>query len=83
MKLPVKLRSLINQKKNPWWVEIRTTIPCCTYFFGPFNSVKEAKQEQPGYIDDLVQEKAFGITVEIKQCQPTSLTVFEEPYENR
>ena len=77
MKSSLKLLSLINQKKIPWWVEIHTTIPRCTYFFGPFDSVKEAKQKQTGYVDDLVQEKAWGITVEIKQCQPTFLTVFE------
>ncbi|MDJ0591703.1 MAG: DUF1816 domain-containing protein [Pleurocapsa sp. MO_226.B13] len=81
MKSLVKLFSPINKQKIPWWVEISTTIPRCTYFFGPFDSVKEAKQGQTGYIDDLVQEKAFGITVEIKQCQPTSLTVFEEQFE--
>lgn len=81
MKSLVKLFSPINKQKIPLWVEISTTIPRCTYFFGPFDSVKEAKQEQTGYIDDLVQEKAFGITVEIKQCQPTSLTVFEEQFE--
>ena len=73
------LSFLIDRKKNPWWIEIHTSVPGCTYFFGPFNSFKEAKQEQNGYIEDLVQEKAFGITVDIKQCQPTSLTVFEEP----
>ncbi|VEP12872.1 conserved hypothetical protein [Hyella patelloides LEGE 07179] len=82
MKSPLKfkLHSLINRKKNPWWVEIRTAMPCCTYFFGPFNNIKEAKQKQSGYIDDLIEEKALGITVEIKQCQPNFLTVFEEPY---
>lgn len=77
MKSLFNLFPLIN-KRVPWWVEIRTTMPYCTYFFGPFNSAKEAKQEQTIYIDDLVQEKALGITVEIKQCQPNSLTVFEE-----
>ena len=60
MKSLVKLFSPINKQKIPWWVEISTTIPRCTYFFGPFDSVKEAKQEQTGYIDDLVQEKALA-----------------------
>ncbi len=73
-----KLNSSINQRKKSWWIEIKTATPCCIYFFGPFDGLEEAKQEQPGYVDDLVQEKAVGIKVEIKQCQPTRLTIFEE-----
>lgn len=77
----LQLFSWIDRPKIPWWLEVRTTLPCCTYFFGPFDSFKEARREQDGYIEDLVAEKAFGITIEIKQCQPTFLTVFEESYE--
>ena len=79
--LPIKfqLSSLINRHKIPWWIEIRTTLPNCIYFFGPFNNCQEARRSQDGYIEDLVVERAFGITVEIKQCQPNFLTVFEEP----
>jgi hypothetical protein len=77
MKLPFKL-PFFNKFSNPWWVEVRTDIPRCTYYFGSFNKAKEAKIAQPGYIDDLIQEKAVRITVEIKQCQPESLTIFEE-----
>lgn len=67
----------LSQKKNSWWVEIRTTIPQCTYYFGPFDSAKEAKNSQAGYIEDLVQEQARGITVKTKRCFPESLTIFE------
>jgi hypothetical protein len=70
--------SLTNRFNLPWWIEIKTTLPSCIYFFGPFDNFKEAKGLQDGYIEDLVAEKAFGITVEIKQCQPDLLTVFEE-----
>lgn len=69
--------SLITPKQLPWWIEINTIYPCCTYFFGPFHNIKEAEHKQIGYIDDIVEEKAFGITVEIKQCNPTSLTIFD------
>lgn len=75
------LLSLINRSQNPWWIEIKTSSPCCTYFFGPFDSFQEARHSQDGYIEDLVDEKAFGITVEIKQCQPNLLTMFEESYD--
>ena len=62
----------------PWWLEIKTAIPCCTYYFGPFLSKKKAKISQYGYIEDLIQEKASGITVEIKQLQPKQLTICED-----
>ncbi|MGK7935160.1 MAG: DUF1816 domain-containing protein [Xenococcaceae cyanobacterium] len=62
-----------------WWLEIKTTIPSCTYYFGPFSSKKNAKIAQYDYIKDLLQEKAYGITVEIKrQSQPKELTIYED-----
>lgn len=57
-----------------WWVEIVTTFPSCTYYFGPFASRQEADYAQVGYFEDLKQEGAYGITIEIKQCQPRELT---------
>lgn len=58
-----------------WWVEIFTSNPYCTYYFGPFESRKEAILEQPGYIEDLVDEGALLIAVEIKWCKPRNLTI--------
>ena len=62
----------------PWWLEIKTTIPQCIYYFGPFSSKKKAKLSLFNYIEDLVQEKPYGITVEIKQLQPKELTICED-----
>lgn len=64
--------------KMPWWVEIKTTIPYCIYYFGPFSCKHTARLSQHGYIADLVQEKACGITVEIKRLQPKVLTIYYE-----
>ncbi len=64
--------------KIPWWVEIKTTIPLCIYYFDPFHCKKAARLFQSGYIEDLVQEKAHGITVEIKRMQPEMLTIYED-----
>ena len=36
-----------------WWLEIITKEPYCIYYFGPFDSLKEAQLEQGGYIEDL------------------------------
>jgi hypothetical protein len=58
----------------PWWVEIYTTRPHCLYYFGPFDSMEEAKENQSGYIEDLQQEGAEGIKISIKQCKPKELT---------
>lgn len=61
-----------------WWLEIQTVIPPCIYYFGPFSSQKEAKISQYDYIEDLLQKKAQGITVEVKQLQPKELMIYED-----
>lgn len=61
-----------------WWVEIITEAPKCTYYFGPFATAKEAQAAQSGYIQDLEQEGAKGIRVEVKRCKPQDLTVHDE-----
>ncbi|MBD2043575.1 DUF1816 domain-containing protein [Microcoleus sp. FACHB-672] len=61
-----------------WWVEIITFQPACTYYFGPFITAKDAELSQNGYIEDLEHEKAQGIAVKIKQCQPITLTICQD-----
>lgn len=61
-----------------WWVEIVTQTPRCTYYFGPFLSVKEAEIASSGYIEDLQQEKAQGIVINVKRCKPANLTIAED-----
>lgn len=60
-----------------WWVEIITRKPDCTYYFGPFASHREAQLSQLGYIEDLERERPKLIAIEIKQCQPEELTIFD------
>jgi len=57
-----------------WWIEIHTCVPKCKYYFGPFDSKREANHYKVGYIEDLIYEKAQGISVAIKQCEPNVLT---------
>ena len=64
--------------QQPYWVEITTKQPSCIYYFGPFDSYTEARDIQHGYVEDLLEEKATGISVEIKCCLPTKLTITEE-----
>ncbi|MBE9229305.1 DUF1816 domain-containing protein [Phormidium sp. LEGE 05292] len=75
------LTNLTEQEKIEfaWWVEIVTLFPSCSYYFGPFASIQEAACAHVGYLEDLKQEGAKGITLQIKLCQPKMLTNFYEP----
>ena len=61
-----------------WWVEIITKTPRCTYYFGPFLSIKEANAAKSGYVEDLEQEGAQGIIIDVKRCKPAILTISDE-----
>ena len=82
MSLATKLFDLLGLKRKtiyPYWLKISTKVPKCVYYFGPFDSPLEAKALQAGYIEDLMEEDARGIDVEIERCpQPPQLTISEE-----
>jgi hypothetical protein len=62
-----------------WWVEVFTTQPRCTYYFGPFADRQQANLAIAGYIEDLESESAQVIQTQIKQCHPQQLTIeFED-----
>jgi Domain of unknown function (DUF1816) len=58
-----------------WWIEVFTTQPKCTYYFGPFAYIAEAKAAIQDYIEDLEGESASGIQTQIKRCKPADLTI--------
>lgn len=58
-----------------WWIEVVTSYPQCTYYFGPFISLRAAHNAQAGYIEDLLQESAKIISVKLNRGQPMSLTI--------
>ncbi|MEL4897520.1 DUF1816 domain-containing protein [Crocosphaera sp. Alani8] len=64
----------IQEETLPWWVELTTTRPHCIYYFGPFDNFAEAYGHYGGYVEDLQEEGAEGIIINIKQCQPLVLT---------
>ncbi|MEH1874750.1 DUF1816 domain-containing protein [Nostoc sp.] len=70
-----------NQLEFAWWVEINTVVPRCTYYFGPFDSGKEAQFYRTGYVEDLYQEGARDIVALVKECQPDFLTIFHDEAE--
>lgn len=74
------LMSYLEKIGMAWWVEIVTKKPDCKYYFGPFASHREAQISQLGYIEDLERERPKLIAIEIKQCQPKELTIFEDEW---
>lgn len=72
------LISLLDVLGLAWWVEIKTEMPHCTYYFGPFTSFDEAKGSEAGYVEDLQAEGAQNISVVVKRCKPTRLTISED-----
>lgn len=76
------LTMVLNALGWAYWVKIETAKPSCTYYFGPFLSLQNARLARIGYVDDLTQEGAAEIVVEIKRCKPTELTIIKEREEN-
>ena len=69
------LTSILEILGLAWWIEIVTDKPSCIYYFGPFLSQQEAKLNCPGYIQDLEQEEAVIVSLNIKQYRPKELTI--------
>ena len=63
--------------KLAWWLQIITHSPYCVYYFGPFESFKEAYLAKSGYIEDLNQEGAQGIDAQIRFDNPQELTIYQ------
>ncbi len=83
----VVLSLLVTTSNRPgqekWWVEIITNFPRCTYYFGPFDNDQEALTHTPGYIEDLESEGAKRVSIIIKRCQPSELTIYEGEFSER
>lgn len=68
---------MVGLLKHPWWIKIRTESPSCLYYYGPFESEKEAQTSQLGYIEDLLREGAKDVRPIIEKAWPEHLTVCE------
>ncbi len=65
----------LNFLGQAWWVEVLTSRPRCTYYFGPFGDAELANRAISGYVEDLESESAQGIKTQVKRCQPDRLTI--------
>jgi Domain of unknown function (DUF1816) len=70
---------ILNFLGQAWWVEVFTTQPQCTYYFGPFADATSAMAESVGYIKDLEEESAQGIFAQIRRCKPDQITIEHNP----
>ena len=75
-----KLNNIV-KLQPPWWIKIATSKPKCVYYFRSFSSKEDAIDALPGYVEDLEQEQAQGILIEIKQSNPQKLTDCESRFE--
>lgn len=69
---------ILNFFKLAFWVEIFTENPKCTYYFGPFLTIKEAQEASLGYVEDLRTENAQGIRTHVKRMKPSTLTICDD-----
>ncbi|BAQ64629.1 diguanylate cyclase domain-containing protein [Geminocystis sp. NIES-3709] len=70
-----KENALAKTAQLSWWIRIDTIKPDMTYYFGSFDNLWEAKENCSGYIEDLIEEKAEGITFDFQYINPPSLTI--------
>lgn len=67
-------------KEFGWWIWILTNNPRYIYYFGFFDNYWEAEWSKDGYIQDLEEEGAEIVDVEIEKCQPRQLTIPITPF---
>jgi Domain of unknown function (DUF1816) len=79
MNLEEHLASRLEPLGLAYWLEIVTENPQCLYYFGPFATSKQARQAEPGYLEDLEHEGAHILLTKVQRCRPKSLTVFQDP----
>jgi hypothetical protein len=75
------LISLLDFLGFAYWVEIETKSPQCTYYFGPFLNAADAQVACQGYVDDLRQEGAQDLTVQVLRLKPDNLTVYDDAFD--
>jgi Domain of unknown function (DUF1816) len=89
IKLKGVLAEVLNLFGNAWWIEISTTLPNATYYFGPFLNCLEAESSADGCreelrscIEDLTEKAVPSFHLDIKRCKPAILTIGGEAAES-
>ena len=67
------MKKLINQVfgllNKSWWLEIMAASPSCGYYFGPFESEREALQEQLRHIKEIERQGREVLLVSVVRRQ--------------
>jgi Domain of unknown function (DUF1816) len=69
------LSTNVSENSWGWWIELRTLYPDYVYYFGPFLNKIEVQKSKFGYIQDLESEGSKVISIHIKWCKPSQLTI--------
>lgn len=74
--LGIVLHYLHQPYHRHWWLKITTAGPRCVYYFGPFQSQREANAQVAGYRSDLEAEQAKVVQVKLDQQHPPAQLTF-------
>jgi Domain of unknown function (DUF1816) len=66
---------VLNLLGRAWWIEISTTLPNVTYYFGPFITSQEAELSIERYMASLQDKSSQSIRSTVKRCKPGELVV--------
>jgi Domain of unknown function (DUF1816) len=69
---------VVPEKSWGWWIEVHTLYPNYVYYFGPFLSKMDAQRSKLGYSQDLELEGSKIISINVKWCKPSQLTICTE-----
>ena len=63
------IRNFGNKLGLAWWAEIETEQPSCTYWFGPFITKRNLKENISSFIKDLSDEGSKNIKHSFVRCK--------------
>ncbi|NEQ54089.1 MAG: DUF1816 domain-containing protein [Leptolyngbya sp. SIO3F4] len=70
------ISQLFGLAKKSWWLEILAASPSRGYFFGPFDSQHEARQEQLRYVRNVEREGLEVLLVSVvRRHAPAKRTI--------
>ena len=61
-------------QKYTWWIKVLTNNTCNMYYFGDFESYKEAEQIKNTYIQDLEEKKVKKVNILIELNEPKKIS---------
>ena len=63
------IRNFGNKLGLAWWAKIETQDPNVTYWYGPFLTKRNLKENIPSFIEDLSEEGFTNIKHDLVRCK--------------